>query len=168
MDTTTQVRLCWDIECDGFNPTEIFVLGILDIDTEEYQYYTDYIPSENNSLADGLFRLQTADVHIGHNLRAFDCRHVTRLADIDFDPDSIYDTLEHSRFLVPHLKPNHKLSTWGEIFQSPKGDWKDFSKFDVGMLPYCEQDVRLTAKLAKFLMEQKHKLRGQPKVKLGQ
>jgi DNA polymerase III alpha subunit (gram-positive type) len=133
--------LVGDLETDGFDPSQIWVVGILNLETDEYKSYT------GDDIAEGLCRLADADLVVGHNFKKYDAAVIEKLSHgvIKIDHDKIDDTWELSRELFPEL-PNHKLETWGEILGSPKIKYnKGFAKFHPEMLPYCEQDVRLNA-----------------------
>lgn len=136
-----------DIETDGFNPSVIWVLGVLDWETDEYTSYT------GDDIPEGLMRLVEADLVVGHNFVGFDAVQIEKLTGglVKIETDNIYDTLLEARKLIK--MKNHKLSEWGEIFGFPKGDHKDFSRLSPEMLVYCERDVRLTRKVFDFLLE---------------
>jgi DNA polymerase III alpha subunit (gram-positive type) len=126
------------------------MIGVLDVDTDEYTAYIgDDVPL-------GLMRLAEADLVIGHCFKTFDAVVIKKLTDglIDIKPEKIFDTCEYSRALFPKLE-NHRLSTWGDIFQDHKLEYdKGFDKFHPEMIPYLEQDVKLNARLYRFLKEQ--------------
>lgn len=148
-----------DTETNGIhNPSIIWVLGILDYETNEYTSYTgDQIP-------DGLLRLAEADVIIGHNWRKYDAIHITRLTDglITFPDEKVVDTLELSRKLV--RMNSHSLDTWGEFFQLPK--IKDtipgFDVFHPNMVPYCQRDCEITTRVFSLLTEMHNEKYGVP------
>lgn len=137
-----------DLETDGLKPSVIWVLGVLDWETDVYTAYTeDEIPV-------GMLRLLEADMVVGHCFQSFDAPVIEKLTDglINIPSSKIYDTCSKSQKLVKGMR-NHKLKEWGEILGFPKGDHSDFSKLTPEMLVYCERDVRLTRKLFDFLLE---------------
>ncbi len=138
-----------DIECDGFSPSVIWVLGILDWETDTYTSYT------GEDVAEGLMRLAEADLAVGHSFKSFDAKQIKRLTDglIDLPEDKIYDTCEKSRKLLKEDMQKHGLKEWGEIFGFPKGDHSDWTQLSPEMITYCERDVRLTRMLFDFLLE---------------
>lgn len=142
--------LVGDIETNGLKPNIIWCVGVLDIDTGEY---TSYVGDEEVPV--GLMRLAEADVVVGHYFKGYDAPVIKKLTDglITIDEDKIIDTCELSREFFPDL-PNHKLETWGEIFEDHKIKYdKGFERFHPEMVPYLEQDVRLNARLYKFMIE---------------
>jgi hypothetical protein len=140
--------LVGDIETNEIhNPSELWMVGVLDYFTDEFTaYHGDDVP-------EGLLRLAEADVVIGHNFKGYDAKNIERMTNylVKFDRDRIIDTLDLSK--ANARLDNHKLKTWGEMFGYPKGDWTDFSRWDPGMIPYCERDCRLTKKVFDFLNE---------------
>lgn len=142
--------LCFDIEADGFEPSEIFVLGVTDFHTGEFTAYT----SEAGNVAEGLIRLTEADMLICHYGLGYDIPQIERLTDglITIDRSKVVDTCALSMRLFPNLV-NHKLRTWGDILGFPKGSWDDFTKFDPGMVPYCQIDCAVTRFAATFMFE---------------
>jgi DNA polymerase III alpha subunit (gram-positive type) len=142
--------LVGDLETNGLKPNRIWVVGIKDVETGEY---TSYVGDEEVPI--GLMRLAEADVVIGHNFKGYDAKVIEKLTDglIKIDENKIVDTVELSRKLFPEM-PNHKLETWGEIFEFPKIKYdKGFEKFHPEMVPYCAVDVELNAKLYDFFMK---------------
>ncbi len=137
-----------DIEADGLKPTTIWVVGVLDWETDEYTSYT------GDDIPEGLVRLMEADLVVGHNFRGYDAPQIERLTGglVTIDRTKIWDTCDKSRKLVKELK-KHGLKEWGEIFGFPKGDHTDWSRLSPEMEVYCERDVRLTRKVFDFLME---------------
>lgn len=92
--------------------------------------------------------LDTADVLIGHNIIAYDLPVLKKLHNWDPKPHvQIIDTLILSRMLFPGLRDSHSLDSWGKTLNFAKGEIKDFSYFQHGMLAYCENDVKLTQKV---------------------
>jgi hypothetical protein len=143
--------LVGDIETNGFEPSIIWVVGVMDAETNEY---TSYVGTDQ--VCEGLARLADADIVIGHNFKGYDAKYITKLTDglIEFDQSRIVDTCELSRILFPHLV-NHKLETWGEILGFPKIKYTEgFTRFHPKMVPYCEQDVRLNKALYDFLLRE--------------
>lgn len=140
--------LIGDIETDAIHmPRNLWMVGVLDYVTDEFTaYHGDDVP-------EGLLRLAEADMAIGHNFKGYDVKNIERMTNglVKFDVTRIVDTLDLSRKYAK--LENHKLKTWGEMFDFPKGDYTDFSRFDPAMIPYCERDCRLTKKIFEFLNE---------------
>ncbi len=135
-----------DLECESLKPTTIHMVGVLDYDTDEfYDYHGDEV-------VDGLLRLQEADRIIFYNGRGYDVPVIEKLTAglVTISPTQIIETLDLSRRYVHNLE-NHKLKTWGEVFDFPKGDHNDFTKWSPEMSIYCERDCRLTKLVFNFL-----------------
>lgn len=138
--------ILFDIETDGLNPTQIHCIGILSLDTLEYQdYYKD-------TLVDGIIRIDEAGIITGHNVKGFDCLVIERLTEglVHFDYKNIIDTLDLSRALMPGL-PNHKLKTWGHMLGYPKFEFDQFATLTDEMLLYMKRDILLNYKVFKVL-----------------
>lgn len=145
MRVDTYKILVADLECESLRPSIIHMVGILDYETDEF---IDYHGAD---VSDGLLRLAKADKIIFYNGKGYDVPVISRLTDglINLQPNQIIEVLDLSRRLVE--MQNHKLKTWGEIFDFPKGDHTDFTKWSPNMSVYCERDCRLTKKVFDFL-----------------
>ena len=139
-----------DLETDGLldDVTTIWMVGILDHTTDEFTAYV------GDDVAEGLMRLQAADLIIGHNWNGYDAKVIQMLTEglCDLSGITVADTCEMARAAFPSM-PNHKLKTWGEMLGLPKMDSPSFDTFSPEMVPYCERDVRVTKMLFDFLME---------------
>jgi hypothetical protein len=136
-----------DLECNSLHPSIIHMVGILDYITDEFHDYHE------DDVAEGLLRLSTADKIIFYNGVGYDVPVIKRLTSglVTIKRDKIIEVLDLSRSLVK--LPNHKLKQWGELFDFPKGDHTDFSKWSPSMSAYCERDCRLTKKVFDLLNE---------------
>jgi hypothetical protein len=141
--------LIGDLETDGFDPSIIWVVGVLDYATDEFTAYM------GEDVAEGLLRLSMADLVIGHNFIDYDAGVAEKLTEglITFDRERIVDTLKLGRKLLPDMKCQ-KLEEWGDILGLPKIVFNEgFSRFHPKMVPYCERDCRLNKRVFDFLME---------------
>ena len=136
-----------DLECDSLKPSVIHMIGVVDWATDEF---TDY---HGDEIADGLLRLEAADKVIMFNGRGYDVPVIERLTNglVHIGEDKLIEVLDLSRRYAE--LPNHKLATWGELFDFPKGDYHDFSRYTTAMSVYCERDCRLTKKVFDLLNE---------------
>ena len=136
-----------DIETDSLKPSTIHMVGLLDYHTDEFFDY------HGEELVDGLLRMAEADILILYNGIGYDIPVIEKLTNglIKFNRKRIIEVLNLSRKLVQ--LENHKLKTWGNMFENYKGDHKDFSKYSVEMSEYCAQDCRLTKQTFDFLNE---------------
>ena len=121
------------------------MVGVLDYDTDEFYDYHD------EEVVDGLIRLSEADRIIFYNGRGYDVPVIERLTNglVTLRPSQIIETLDLSRRYCK--LDNHKLKTWGSMFDFPKGDHSDFTKWSPEMSLYCERDCRLTKLVFNFL-----------------
>jgi hypothetical protein len=127
-----------DLECDSLRPSVIHMVGVLDYESDEfYDYHGDEV-------VDGLMRLAEADRVVFYNGKGYDVPVIERLTEglVIFRPEQIVECLDLSRRYVS--MKNHKLKSWGELFDFPKGDHTDFTKWSKSMSIYCERDCRLT------------------------
>jgi len=153
-----------DFETDGFNANVIWMGGAQNLLSGEYRSFigADEIAELTYELA------VNSKMVVGHFFRGFDRKIVKKLTGLDIASEKIIDTVEMSKHLCPEL-PNHKLETWGELFEYPKGKQPLFERFTPEMVPYCERDVRLNTKVFEFLLElfwEKHLENVPPKYEL--
>ena len=69
--------LVFDIETDGLQPTKVYCMSVLDVETQEQFNFNP------KKLSEGVKLLQEADKLIGHNIIGFDIPVVKRLMNID-------------------------------------------------------------------------------------
>ena len=157
------MRLCYDIETDGLNPTRIWCLVIIDVDSGSEYYFSDYDP-ELESLRTGVNLLLGGDARIGHNIIGYDDIHLQRLCGVTFRPEQrVYDTWTMSQTNNYFRGHKHGLAGWGKKLGDEKIDFEDWERYSKEMLEYCIQDVRLNVKVFKILMrEVKGITNGQP------
>jgi len=137
-----------DYETDTFNASVIWMGGAQNLLTGEYR---SFVGAEE--VADLSYELAVnSKMVVGHYFRGFDRKIVKKLTGLEIADDKIIDTVEMSKKLCPQL-PNHKLETWGELFDYPKFKQPIFEHFTPEMIPYCERDVRLNTKVFEFLLE---------------
>ena len=150
-------RIVFDIEANGLNEliinakgqvtpeaTEVHCLVTLNIDTNETNSYG---PCE---IERGVEELRNADLLIGHNILMYDVPLLQRL----YGPinTECQDTLIISKLMYPdkgqHPLGGNSLDCWGQHLDYPKTDYQGgWEAFSEEMLKYCEQDVRLNARV---------------------
>jgi len=157
--------LYFDIETDGLDATKVHCLGLYNpISNVSKLFHGEH------SVAEGIKLLKSADIICGHNVINFDCPVLKRL--YGFSHNRIIDTLVMSRVIHPNLydldlidAPNDMpkklygsqgLKAWGYRLGEHKDeietDWLNYTK---EMGEYCVQDVMVTFKLHRKLLEQK-------------
>ena len=98
------------------------------------------------------FIKQTEEV-IGHNIIGFDIPVINKMFGYNlFEHCKITDTLVLSRLLNPMIEGGHSLRNWGTKLGQAKINFEQFDFFSEEMLVYCRNDVELTERLYKFLI----------------
>lgn len=140
--------LVFDIEANGFKPTEIFCICITDLVSRESISYPP------DAIAEAMIRLSEADIIIGHYIRGYDCPVIEKLSDgvITFDKNKMIDTLDMSRALTS--SPKHSLKYWGELLGRNKLEQPLFESYTPELIPYCERDVEITVEIFDLLVEE--------------
>lgn len=157
------LRLVFDIETDGLNPTKIHTMTIYDGE--------NYVRYDKELVPEGVKRLQQADEIVGHNIINFDIpaiqkvypwfRFNGRVTDtlvwtrLEFtDLMELDMALVHRGILPKDLITRHSLKAWGYRLGILKGDFAettDWQEWSDEMSEYCEQDVRVTVALLRKL-----------------
>lgn len=136
--------LVFDIETNGLQPTKIYCMSVLDVDTKEQ---LNFPPSK---IEEGIELLESSDKLIGHNIIGFDIPVIKRLYGVDLLSKKIIDTLVLSRLFNP-IRASHGLRAWGNQLHFPKIEFNDYSKYSDDMMRYCAQDVFVNYKVYQAL-----------------
>jgi len=97
--------------------------------------------------------IKQTDEVIGHNIIGFDIPVVNTIFGYDvFENCKVTDTLVLSRLLNPMIEGGHSLKNWGTKLGQNKIHFEQFDYFSEDMLTYCRNDVELTERLYKFLI----------------
>lgn len=96
-------------------------------------------------------------VFVGHNFVAYDAPVLNRLWGTRISVGQIIDTFILSQMYLPNMGGGHSLRAWGTRLKDSKIEFEDFSRYTPEMLEYCQQDVALTAKVYKALIERMNK-----------
>jgi len=139
------MKLIFDIETDGLDPTVIWCL-CGKIGDDEFTIQRPRKCDIELLLYNGVTEV------IGHNIIAYDIPAIEKLLGVSFDNVKITDTLVLSRLYNPSLEGGHSLAKWGERLNFPKGDYDDWTRLTPEMVGYCQQDVRVTQRLYELLM----------------
>ena len=136
--------LVFDIETDSLQPTKIYCMSVLDVETKEQ---LNFPPSK---IEEGIELLESSDKLIGHNIIGFDIPAIQRLYGVDLMSKKIIDTLVLSRLFNP-IRASHGLKAWGNTLQFPKIEFNDYSRYSDDMMKYCAQDVFVNYKVYQAL-----------------
>jgi hypothetical protein len=139
--------LAFDIEANGFKPSEIFCISVTDLITLDKSFY----PPE--AIPDVCLRLSEADLLVGHYIRGYDCPVIEKLTQglVIFEKSRLVDTLDMSKALTTNKK--HSLQVWGDFLGIPKLSSPLFEQYTPEMIPYCNRDVEITVELFYHLLE---------------
>jgi len=173
----------FDCETNGLLPAvdTLHSLVLMDIETEEIISCADH--SNFVPLKEGLNLLQNATKLVGHNIIKYDVPVLQHLySDFKLKSDcEVLDTLVMSRVWAPELesydysrwthidakyKGRHSLAAWGERLGVQKIKFAEEAKKELqtdnvwehwseSMQHYCEQDVKVSAKLFNYFNHQK-------------
>ena len=140
------MKIAFDIETDGLNPTRIHCIAAKVIGQDRTEFWTPetvkYFPAwlvETN-----------AETLIGHNIIGFDLPVLKKLLGFEWWGD-IEDTLVMSRLDNPSREGGHSLAAWGTRMNYPKGVFSDWLDYTPKMKEYCIQDVKVLDKLYRIL-----------------
>ena len=139
------MNILFDIEADGLEPTKIFCIVAMDLDTEEiYSYDIDQID-------EGINFLSKASKLVGHNILGYDLPALNKVAGVNLNHIKIVDTLVLSRLFKPTREGGHGLESWGYRLGFLKGNYGKsdgaWEQYTPEMLQYCINDVKLNAKV---------------------
>lgn len=149
------MRVVIDIEANGIdNPTKIWVICCLDIDTGEV--YTWRRVSDDSAQADAfLVFSRSVTQWIGHNILSYDfpvLRRLIRFPELRVSSECCYDTFIISR-LNDYSRKSHSLESYGEELQYPKNLFNDWSKYSPELEARCETDVKLCHRVYQYLYD---------------
>ena len=144
-----------DIETDGLNPTKVWCIAVQNIyDESTKMWYPEegWDTNDNGSFQEWL---DSEDVYtlVFHNGIAFDIPVLEKLHNINFSNVEIEDTMILSQLDSPRRDGGHSLASWGEYLGFPKGEHEDWSKLSTEMINYCLQDVEITSKVYRLMMQ---------------
>ena len=138
------MRVIFDLEADGLEPTKIFVLCAKTLDEGLTHQFFDADSWKIWVKQTGVTEL------IGHNIINYDLPVLSRLWDFNWD-GKIIDTLVLSRLASPARDGGHSLKNWGFICDFNKGEHDDFKSLSNDMVQYCIRDVLLSERVIQRL-----------------
>ena len=140
------MRVVIDIEANGKdNPTKIWVICCLDIDTGELHTFRRVSddPVQKEKFLDFS---KCVDTWIGHNIIAYDLPVLSSLLSLQTPPincNRCIDTLIVSKLNNYSRRQGHSLESYGEELNYPKNLFSDWSKYSQELEDRCATDVRL-------------------------
>jgi DNA polymerase-1 len=158
------MRLCFDIETNGFldTVTTMWVLVAIDIDTKDLKVFVVGDLSWQDYL-------NSADTIVGHNIIGYDLNVLEKLFGWTPKPSiKIHDTLLFSQSLNFRRfgMKGHSLEVWGEYLGNPKIEFDDWTQLSKEMIEYCIQDVRVNIQVyANLLTEYRAAIQKAPLLK---
>jgi len=167
---TALSKLVFDIETNGLldKLSKIHCIVAINPDTNEVFSY------DNKHIGEGLEKLGTADILIGHNITGFDIPAIELVSSGYELSRTMHDTLLISRMLYlttlkdtdyarlkfgdfpKNLVGLHSLKAWGYRLKMHKGTFADstnWQTYSPQMLDYCARDVAVTAALYEHLLK---------------
>jgi len=139
------MRVIFDAEGDGLEPTKFWCISIIDYDSREV---SEYGPSD---IKDALEHLAAADVLIGHHILGYDVPNILKLYGLDLYDKDLIDTLVLSRLINPTQEGGHSLAAWGHRLGFAKVEHEDWTKYSKAMQHRCTVDARLNLKVFREL-----------------
>jgi DNA polymerase I-like protein with 3'-5' exonuclease and polymerase domains len=157
-------RLIADLETNGLlqQLTKIHILVAKDIDTGENYVYRHN--NRENTILEGIERLNNAALIVGHNWVGFDQKALWKVYGDRYQPKGIVrDSMVMTRMLFADAKErdfrlwkrqqldgeyigSHELAAWGQRLGFPKGDYKDVKETEAKALGITDK-----AEIAKFV-----------------
>ena len=168
-------KIVLDIETNAIEDWEnltdletIHCISMMDLETGQMHSYNSQTPGE---IANAMSIIGAAEIVIGHNSIGFDWPALLKMdvgGELSLDPPFVIDTKIMAKCVYPDLKNHdfreksveiryagsHSLKCWGMrlgIHKDSHGETEDWTKWSQDMQDYCEQDVRVTAKLYEHL-----------------
>ena len=139
--------LIFDIETDSLNPTVVWCICAVDVETGEQFKYG---PESLSEALQGLF--PKYQVLVGHNITTFDLEALRRLQGYTPEPhQEILDTLVLCKLMYPDIPKGNSLEAWGHRLFKPKQEFKEFSNYSEEMLEYCMNDVLVTLSIYNYI-----------------
>lgn len=158
----------FDLETDGFleATTKVHVMAVRCLSTGKLRVFREH------QMAEGLSYLDQFDLLAGHNITKFDIPVLTKLYGYTRPWASLRDTMVLSRLMwadvweedqklvrkgrMPsNMVGRYSLEAWGYRLGDYKGDYQGpWDKWSLDMEEYCIQDVNVTAKLMRLILDQ--------------
>ena len=142
----------FDIETDGLKATKIHCICAMLNDDEPTVY--NFIGEDNVRQFEEWLLSEDVRTIVGHNIIGFDIPTLRLVSGFKWD-FAVRDTLVLSRLANPSLDGGHSLRNWGNKLGNFKDDYDGgWETYSTEMLKYCQQDVRVTKVLYRYLEKQ--------------
>lgn len=137
----------FDIETNGLNPDTVWCLSMESRDKEDMKsYYKDEVV---DNVEEGVIKLFSSDVIVGHNALGFDIPVLERIFGIPCKA-FVLDTYVLS--YMYHTGRKHSLEYYGDMFGRPKPKHEDWTQFSAEMLYRNREDVAITKLTLNYLL----------------
>lgn len=140
------MKIVFDIEANGLNPTEVFVIVAREVNS----YHSEIFREVTKDAAEReRFLNWSKDVTcwIGHNILSYDLPVLYRLVGLPLQDISIcLDTYILSK-LVDYPRSGHSLEDYGEEFGIEKNKYSDFTRYSAELEERCITDVTINTKV---------------------
>lgn len=138
----------FNIEANGLNPKEIWVVTCTDVNTGEIHVF------RRPDLQPDPFISYMGDCvcGVGHNVINYDIPCLERLVRGYQRPKSICDTLVVSRLLDYSRSGGHSLESWAGTLGLPKGKQPPWTEFSEDLVNHCLENVSVTLALYKTFL----------------
>lgn len=138
------MRVVFDIETDGLEPTKIFLICAKIVGKNmTYEFY------DAPSWREWITQMGVEEL-IGHNIIGFDLPVLRKLWNWEWK-GAITDTLVLSRLGHPSREGGHSLKAWGSRCGFEKLQHDDFTTLSEDMVAYCIRDVLVTEQTVIYL-----------------
>lgn len=141
------MKIVLDIESNGLhNPDKIWCIVCKDMFTGSYHIFRNVHLEEEKKRFNEFY--SRCSLIVGHNLLGYDLPVLSNLLGCTpHDPGRVeIDTLILSK-LIDYPRAGHSVESYGLEFNSPKGEFSDWSKWSQAMEDYCVRDVDITEKI---------------------
>lgn len=141
------MKVICDVEANGLNPTQIWVVVCKDIDTGQHHIFRNLTSDPEAKDAFISFIKNCTEV-IGHNFLAYDAPVLCRLIGLDhnFLYPIVLDTLVVSK-AIDYPRKGHSLEDYGEEFGIEKNTFSDWTKYSQELEDRCVRDTEINHKV---------------------
>ena len=140
------MRIIFDVEGNGLNPTQIWCIVCKDVDTGKAEIFRKVTQDEGERRRFLDFS-EKVHVWIGHHILGYDLPVLSALVGLRFpDVSNTIDTLIISK-LVDYSRPGHSIEDYGLEFGLEKVKFSDYTKYSIELEQRCIRDVEVSEKI---------------------